>query len=103
MMQDTDMASDRQIQFKIMLSTDEKLWLEALAKARGLTASDVLRQYIREAHAGLAAARGDVPAALRSALSAQLQSRGMSESAAKRAVDEFAKGGELPVSKKSRR
>jgi hypothetical protein len=53
MMQQTDMANERPNQFKIMLSDEEKMWLEAVAADRGLTASDVLRQHIREAHSTL--------------------------------------------------
>jgi hypothetical protein len=56
MMQTTDMANERPHQFKIMLSDQEKAWLEELATRRGLTSSDVLRQYIREAHGELRAA-----------------------------------------------
>lgn len=41
--------SDRTNQFKIMLSDQEKAWLEELASSRGLTSSDVLRLYIRTA------------------------------------------------------
>jgi hypothetical protein len=48
-----DMANERPNQFKIMLSDEEKAWLEELAARRGLTSSDVLRLYIREAHAVL--------------------------------------------------
>jgi Ribbon-helix-helix protein, copG family len=40
-------------QFKMLLSDDEKEWLEAIAASRGLTSSDVLRVYIREAYAAL--------------------------------------------------
>jgi hypothetical protein len=50
MVQTTDMANDRTNQFKIMLSDDERAWLEAIAARRGLTSSDVLRQYIRDTH-----------------------------------------------------
>ena len=49
----TDMANERPNQFKIMLSNEEKAWLEQVAESRGLTSSDVLRLYIREAHAEL--------------------------------------------------
>ncbi|HEY4012767.1 MAG TPA: CopG family transcriptional regulator [Polyangiaceae bacterium] len=47
------MTSERTNQFKILLSDEEKAWLEEIAAARGLTSSDVLRQYVREAHAEL--------------------------------------------------
>ncbi len=49
----TDMANNRTNQFKIMLSDAEKGWLEEIAADRGLTSSDVLRVYIRDAHAEL--------------------------------------------------
>jgi hypothetical protein len=47
------MATERPNQFKIMLSDEERAWLEAIASSRGLSASDVLRLYVREAHAEL--------------------------------------------------
>jgi hypothetical protein len=47
------MATDRTHQFKILLSPEEKAQLDGVAASRGLTASDVLRQHIREAHAEL--------------------------------------------------
>jgi len=47
-MQTIDMANERTHQFKIMLSDEEKTWLEAIAAGRGLTSSDVLRLYIRD-------------------------------------------------------
>jgi hypothetical protein len=43
--------ANRPHQFKILLSDDEKHWLEQVAESRGLTASDVLRLYIRDARA----------------------------------------------------
>lgn len=46
-------VTDRTKQLKVLLSDEEKDWLDALAQARGLTASDVLRQYIRNEHAAL--------------------------------------------------
>jgi hypothetical protein len=48
MLQGSPMSIERPHQFKIMLSTDEKTWLEEVARRRGTTASDVLRHYIRE-------------------------------------------------------
>jgi hypothetical protein len=50
---DTTMPNDRPNQFKIMLSDEEKAWLEEIATSRGLTASDVLRLYIREQYGSL--------------------------------------------------
>jgi hypothetical protein len=47
------MANDRSNQFKILLSDEEKGWLEEVAASRGLTSSDVLRLHIRESHASL--------------------------------------------------
>jgi hypothetical protein len=58
MVQTTDMASERTNQFKIMLSDAEREWLEELAGSRGLTSSDVIRQYIREARAQLHERKG---------------------------------------------
>ncbi len=53
-MQATGMASERRpLQFKILLSEEEKTWLEKIAASRGLTSSDVLRLYIRDAHLAL--------------------------------------------------
>lgn len=40
-------AYDRTIQFKIMLSVSERAILDRVAKLHGLTATDVIRQYIR--------------------------------------------------------
>lgn len=40
-------------QFNLLLSDEEKAWLEEIATSRGLTSSDVLRQYIRETTAAL--------------------------------------------------
>ncbi len=54
----TNMPIERPHQYKILLSEDEKAWLEEIATSRGLTAADVLRQYIREAHAALVASQG---------------------------------------------
>jgi hypothetical protein len=48
-----DMPSDRPHQFKIMLSSDEKAWLDEIATERGITATDFLRQHIRDSHATL--------------------------------------------------
>lgn len=48
----TEMATDRPYQFKIMLSDDEKSRLEEIATRRGLTASDVVRTYIRDVSGG---------------------------------------------------
>ncbi len=42
------MAVERPHQFKILLSSDEKEWLQTLADAKGLTPTDYLRQYIRD-------------------------------------------------------
>jgi hypothetical protein len=42
------MAVERHHQFKILLSNDEKAWLQTLADAKGLTPTDYLRQYIRD-------------------------------------------------------
>ena len=39
--------TDRPHQLKILLSPEEKRWLDQIAAHRGLTASDVVRQYIR--------------------------------------------------------
>ena len=38
---------DRSFQLKVLLSRDEKRWLKQIADQKGLTVSDVLRQYIR--------------------------------------------------------
>ena len=46
------MATERPNQFKIMLSDEEKAQLEEIAARRGLTASDVLRAYIRHSPGG---------------------------------------------------
>lgn len=40
----------RKNQLKILVSDQEKAWLESVANARGLTVSDWVRQLIREAH-----------------------------------------------------
>lgn len=41
---------ERTVQFKLLLSVEERQWLEDLATRRGLTATDVIRQFIREDH-----------------------------------------------------
>jgi hypothetical protein len=46
--------ASRRIQFKVLLSSEERRMLAAISRARGLSASDVLRLYIREAHTLLA-------------------------------------------------
>jgi hypothetical protein len=40
-------------QLKVLLSLEEKKWLDAIAERRGLTASDVIRQFIRSEYAAL--------------------------------------------------
>ena len=44
-------AAKRDIQLKIMVSADERRMLDELAERSGLTASDVIRQFIRREHA----------------------------------------------------
>lgn len=44
---------ERPNQLKILVSNEEKVWLERLATAKGLTSSDWVRQQIREAHEAL--------------------------------------------------
>lgn len=44
----TDMAPERSNQFKILLSDQELAVLKEVAEQRGVTASDLLRLYIRE-------------------------------------------------------
>ncbi len=41
----------RDVQLKIMVSGDERRMLDELAERSGLTASDVIRQFIRREHA----------------------------------------------------
>jgi hypothetical protein len=40
------MPPTRTYQFKILLSEKERAWLEAVARKRGLSASDILRLHI---------------------------------------------------------
>jgi hypothetical protein len=47
----TAMAPDRDHQFRMNLSQEEKLMLTTLAEAEGLSASDYLRTLIRKQHA----------------------------------------------------
>ena len=47
------MGYERSHQFKILLSAEEKRWLDEIAEARGLSASDVVRLYVREAWAAI--------------------------------------------------
>lgn len=47
------MTLERSIQLKVLLSPAEKRMLAQLAKVDGLTASDVVRQLVRRAHAAL--------------------------------------------------
>lgn len=42
------MTVARTNQFKILLSDDEKTWLQALAEKRGLTPTDYVRLFIRD-------------------------------------------------------
>jgi hypothetical protein len=42
-------VSGRTIQFKLMLTSTERDLLDKVAKLKGLTASDAVRQWIREA------------------------------------------------------
>jgi hypothetical protein len=42
---------ERKYRFNMMLSNDEERMLRELAERRGLTASDLLRQFVREAYA----------------------------------------------------
>ena len=51
------MAPDRQNQFKILLSDEERRMLDELAENSGVTASDYLRLYIRREHEQLGTAR----------------------------------------------
>lgn len=39
----------RTLQFKVMMSTEERLALEMMANDKGLSASDLVRQWVREA------------------------------------------------------
>lgn len=41
-------TTTRRIQLHVMLSVDERLWLEMHANDRGLSASDIVRLWIRE-------------------------------------------------------
>lgn len=41
---------ERTIQLKLLLSAEEKQWLEEIATRKGLTVSDVVRQFIRDDH-----------------------------------------------------
>lgn len=43
--------TDRDRKLTIRVSNDELAMLEALAEADGLSASDIIRQYIRRSHA----------------------------------------------------
>ena len=47
------MATEHTNQLKILVSDEEKTWLEAVASARGLTSSDWVRQMIRDAFTAL--------------------------------------------------
>jgi len=42
-------TTTRRIQLHVILSVDERLWLEMHANDRGLSASDIVRLWIREA------------------------------------------------------
>jgi hypothetical protein len=42
--------TDRVVQFKVLLSVEERGWLDEMAEEVGLTASDVLRRHIRDWH-----------------------------------------------------
>jgi hypothetical protein len=42
--------ADRENQFKIRLSDDEVVWLEALAEKAGVTKTDYVRLMIRKEH-----------------------------------------------------
>lgn len=44
------MGADRTVQFKLLLSPDERQWLEEISVRKGLTVSDVIRQFIRDDH-----------------------------------------------------
>lgn len=46
-------ARGRETQLKVMVSEEEKGWLEEIASSRGLTSSDVVRLAIRDAYVAL--------------------------------------------------
>lgn len=45
--------ADRHYQLKLLLSDEERSWLEQIATAKGLSSADVIRMQIREQHAAL--------------------------------------------------
>jgi uncharacterized protein (DUF1778 family) len=51
-LQDSDMVErQRTLNLNVRITEEEAEMLRALAKRRGLSASDIVRQYIRSAHA----------------------------------------------------
>ena len=46
-MPSASISNERDLQLKVLLSSNEKRWLKQIADHKGLTVSDVLRQYIR--------------------------------------------------------
>lgn len=51
---------ERTVKFQIRLTEDEKRMLEAVAEIDGLSASDLIRQHIRQRWAALTVPRPDV-------------------------------------------